>query len=174
MSRGSAVAIVEKKSFCRICSVGCGMVLSIDEEQQRLVEIHPDKSDTTTLGYACSKGIHAVDQHYGEGRLLKPLKRMPDGSFAEIALEQALDEIAEKLRIVVDRDGGEAVAGFRGSGAYMNGMGVTALPDFLQAFGSRKIFSGFTIDQSAKVVAIGRTGLWPAGPHPFTAATSAW
>ena len=159
--------VVERKSFCRICHVGCGMILSVDSQANQIVGIGPDRTDGNSLGFACSKGLQAVDQHYGEGRILKPLKQMPDGGFAEVPLEQVLEEVAARLRVILDRDGPEALAGFKGSGAYQNALAAMVLPDFLASLGSQKIFSGFTIDQSAKVVAMGRVGIWPPGPHPF-------
>ncbi len=143
------------------------MVLALDDEANRIVGIRPDASDSYTLGYACSKGLQAIDQHYGPSRLLTPLKRTPDGRFEPIPIERALDEIASSLHTILDQDGAEAIAGFKGSGAYQNSLASMVLPDFLSGLGSKKIFSGFTIDQSAKVVTMGRMGVWSAGPQPF-------
>jgi anaerobic selenocysteine-containing dehydrogenase len=152
-------------SFCRICTGQCGMVLTVDDDE-RIVGIKQDREDLQTLGYGCFKGLQAVDAHYGPQRILHPLKRMPDGSFQKIPLEQALDEIAERLRVIIDRDGGEAVAGYRGSGGYYNAAVILMLNDWLHGIGSQKVFSSFSIDQSAKYVAMGRMGIWPAGKIP--------
>ena len=103
----------------------------------------------------------------GPARLLHPLKRQPDGSFARIPLETALDEIAAKLGEIIAEDGAEAIGGYRGGGAFFNASACTLLQDFLGAVGSPKLFSSVTIDQSAKMVAPGRLGMWLPGVHPF-------
>jgi anaerobic selenocysteine-containing dehydrogenase len=154
-----------KLSFCRICTGQCGMVLTVDDNQ-RITGIHADREDAQTLGYGCFKGLQAVEAHYGPQRIQHPLKRMPDGSFQKIPLETALDEIADKLKSIIDCHGGEAVAGYRGSGGYYNASACLALNDWLRCIGSQKVFSSLTIDQSAKVVAMGRMGIWPAGKIP--------
>ncbi len=156
----------EKLSFCRVCMGHCGMVVTVDEDD-RMVAIRADRDDEQTLGFACFKGLQAVEAHNGPARILHPLKRQPDGSFQRIALEQALDEIAGRLGGIIDRDGPEAVAGYRGGGAFFNASACTLLADFLGAVGSPKLFSSVTIDQSAKIVAIGRLGFWPPGIDPF-------
>ena len=93
----TASATHERKSFCRICATHCGMVVTLDE-QERLVSIRPDKEDQMTEGFACFKGLQAVEQHAPANRIQHPLKRLPDGSFVKIDVEQALDEITEKLK----------------------------------------------------------------------------
>jgi anaerobic selenocysteine-containing dehydrogenase len=163
---GADMATREKLSFCRICMGHCGMVLTVDEDD-RIVSIRADRDDEQTQGYACFKGLQAADLHSGPARLLHPLKRQPDGSFERIPLEQALDEIAAKLRQVMDEDGPEAVAGYRGGGAFFNASACTLLQDFLSAIGTPKLFSSVTIDQSAKMVAPGRLGMWLPGIHSF-------
>jgi anaerobic selenocysteine-containing dehydrogenase len=95
------------------------MVVTVDEAEQ-IVAIRPDREDLITRGFVCYKGLQAPEAHRAEHRVLHPLKRRTDGTFERIGLEQALDEIAAKLRTVVDRDGPEAVGGYRGSGAGMN------------------------------------------------------
>ena len=144
----------------------CGMVLTVDDDEQ-IVGVRADRDDEQTLGFACFKGLQAADLHNGPARLLHPLKRQPDGSFARIPLEQALDEIAAKLREIIDADGPEAISGYRGGGAFFNASACTLLADFLGAVGTPKLFSSVTIDQSAKMVAPGRLGMWPPGIHPF-------
>jgi anaerobic selenocysteine-containing dehydrogenase len=144
----------------------CGMVLTVDDDDQ-IVGVRADRDDGQTLGFACFKGLQAADLHNGPARLLHPLKRQADGSFARIPLEQALDEIAAKLREIIDADGPEVVSGYRGGGAFFNASACTLLADFLGAVGTPNLFSSVTIDQSAKMVAPGRLGMWLPGVHPF-------
>ena len=123
-----------------------------------------------TWGYACIKGLQAPAQYYGPQRLLHPLKRNPDGHFERIPLEQALDEIGDRLRNIIDRYGPESVATFRGSGGYGTASVQHALVGWMRAIGSRSMFSSLTIDQSAKFIANYRMGFWSAGLAPFSEA----
>ena len=145
----------------------CGTVVTVDAED-RVVGVRGDPQDPNTLGYACFKGINAPEAHNGATRIRHPLKRMPDGTHEPIALETALDEIATKMRAVLDAHGPEAFGGYRGGGAFFNSSSVMMLPAFLEAVGSHKAYSSVTIDQSAKVVAAGRLGAWPPGRVPFS------
>jgi anaerobic selenocysteine-containing dehydrogenase len=156
----------EARSFCRICSGYCGMILEIDEAG-RIVAARGDKAHPLTRGYACIKGLQAPEAHNGPSRLRHPLKRLPDGSFARIPLDQALDEIGAKLAALVDRHGPEALAAFRGTITVYSALSAQMLPDWLAAFGSRGFYSTMTIDQSAKWVTVERLGLWSAGKHQF-------
>ncbi|HQR04129.1 MAG: molybdopterin-dependent oxidoreductase [Proteobacteria bacterium] len=159
----------EVRSFCRLCMSHCGVVLTVNEAD-RLVAVRGDRDDTQNLGYACFKGLQAPQTHDSPHRLLHPLKRQPDGSFVRIDLEQALDEVAEKVSAIVARDGAEAVAGYRGSQGVINSAASIMLPAWLRALGSPKFFTSATIDQTAKGIAIGRIGLWPPGRVPFAQA----
>lgn len=156
----------EALSFCRMCMGHCGVVATLDDRQQ-LVAVRGDHDDPQTLGYACFKGMMATEAHNSPERILHPLKRMPDGSFRAIPLAQALDEIAARLRAILDAHGPEALAGYKGGGAFFTSSSVKMMNEFVNAAGSPKAFSSVTIDQSAKAVAAGRIGIWPAGRDPF-------
>lgn len=152
----------EVKSFCRFCTACCGVTLTLDDNE-RITSVVGDKDDLMTQGYACFKGLQAPAALYGEDRILEPLKRQPDGSFAPIDLETALDEIAAKLGETIERHGPAAIGGFRGGGAVLNAGAGDLLHYWLQTLGSPKSFSTTTIDQSAKIIAAGRLGVWEAG-----------
>jgi anaerobic selenocysteine-containing dehydrogenase len=155
----------EARSFCRICMGTCGMVLTLDDHGH-LTDIRGDRDDPQTRGFACFKGLRAPDAHNNPARVLRPLKRLSDGTRIEIPLEQALDEIAEKLLRIRAANGPSAIAGYKGGGAFFTASAVVMLNEFLHTLGSPKTFSSATIDQSAKAVAAGRIGSWLPGKLP--------
>jgi len=152
----------EVKSFCRICTGGCGMVLKVDDEGH-IVDIRADEDHPMTKGYACFKGLQAEEAHHGPARLLHPLKHQPDGSFERIGLEQALDEIAEKLRPWYESGDRDAIGLFNGNGASLCSSAHGMHFSFLPSLGSRRHYTTVTIDQPAKTVSFERLGGWPAG-----------
>ncbi len=156
----------EVRSFCRFCMPFCGTHVTLDEDDH-IVSVRGDKEDLMTSGYACMKGLQAPASYSAGDRVLHPLKRQPDGSFQRIPFEQALDEIAAKLRVIIDRDGPKAIGGYRGAGAMLNASAMGMVPAFLGAIGSHKNFSTYTIDQSAKSISLGRIGMWNAPRDPL-------
>jgi len=158
--------MIEARTFCRICTGHCGLIVSIDAAGAP-VAARGDRDDPHSIGYICSKGATSPEAHTDASRILQPLKRQPDGSFRPIGLEQALDEIAAKLKVILANDGPDAIAGFRGTGGFFTTAGLAMLPAWLAALGSNKLYTTLTIDQSAKVIAAYRLGIWPPGKQGF-------
>jgi anaerobic selenocysteine-containing dehydrogenase len=156
-----------EKSFCRLCFGLCGMDVTIDDGG-RVVSVKGDRDNPLTKGYACVKGLDAPEALYGDKRFLRPLKRVGD-RHVPIPLEQALDEIADKLKVIIAEDGAQSVAFFRGTGTFGCNVAIFSWPDLADSLGAQK-YSTMTIDQSAKWVTQERLGTWPAGKQSFTGA----
>lgn len=155
----------EATSFCRLCLGLCGVKLSLDDAG-RITQIRGDQDHATTLGYACFRGLN-VDTDNQSVRLLHPLKRKPDGSFERIELETALDEVAERIRVILDRDGPDALGLFRGTYNYIHTTLFHMLPAWIDSIGTKSVYSTLTIDKSAHYVAQQRIGKWAAGYPNF-------
>jgi anaerobic selenocysteine-containing dehydrogenase len=90
------------------------------------------------------------------------LKRQSDGSFTEIGLEQALDEIADKLRPYFE-NARDAIGLYTGNGAITCSSANDMHFSFMASLGLKAHYTTVTIDQSAKIVSFERLGGWPAG-----------
>ena len=86
----------QKATFCRICEPLCGMVATV--EDGKIVQLRPDPEHPLSRGYACPKGIAMAEVQNDPDRVLHPLKRMPGGDFERVSWEQALTDIAARLR----------------------------------------------------------------------------
>src|SRR6202007_1082172 len=118
--------------------------------------------------YLCPKGLAAIDFHNGaEDRLLRSLKRRPDGSFVPLDAEGARDEIGAKLKTLYEQHGPRAIAVYHGTGAYRCVLGGLMERAWVAALGTPNFFSSMTIDQSAKWVTMARMGVMASGRHNF-------
>ncbi|MCB2075228.1 MAG: molybdopterin-dependent oxidoreductase [Novosphingobium sp.] len=153
-----------EKSFCRLCLGMCGLDVTIGDDG-RVASVRGDHDNPASQGYACIKGLEVPTALYGDKRIMRPRKRVGD-SYVEIPLEQALDEIAAKMQMILDEDGPQSLAFFRGTGTFGSNVAIFSWPNLAECVGGQK-FSTMTIDQSAKWVVQDRLGTWPAGKHPF-------
>lgn len=95
----------------------CGMLCGIDVhvEDGKVVEIEGNKDFPANRGRICIKGSSGLTQLYHEDRLQKALKKTDDG-FIEIEVEQAMDEIADKMKAIQAEHGTESVGVWKGEG----------------------------------------------------------
>lgn len=107
------MAAEERITYCRICEAVCGMVATV--EDGRITRLRPDREHPLSRGYACPKGVAMLEVHDDPDRVLHPLRKQPDGSFARAGWDEALDAIGERLRAIVAEDGGGAVGWYMGN-----------------------------------------------------------
>jgi len=103
--------IVVKKALCNMCPRYCGLNVHVRDGDVIKVEGNPRIPDTK--GFICIKGRAAVDFHTHPGRINYPLKRVGkrgEDKWKRISWQQAMDEIAAKLKGVKGKHGPEAVA----------------------------------------------------------------
>lgn len=161
------MTVVTKKTFCRFCHAACPVEVDIDDETQQVVNVRGDASDPIYGAYTCIKGRHLGDQHHNPDRLRTALKRQPDGSFVPLPTAQALDEIAERMRAIIDEHGPRAVASYCGTATFQNAAAHPVIRAFHAAIKSPSFYTSIMIDQPGKIVTPLRMGSWAAGPQPW-------
>ncbi len=113
------------KTGCVLCAQNCG--LEVEVENNRIVKVKADKLNAKSEGYICRKGLNVAHHQHNADRLKYPLKKVGD-KFERISWDQAIDEIAAKLKGIIDEHGPRSFA-------YMGGGGQGC--HFEAAFGAR-------------------------------------
>lgn len=114
-----------KKTGCALCAQNCGLEVLV--ENNRIVKVRGDKSNPRSQGYICRKGRNIAHFQHHEQRLKYPLKKV-NGEFVRISWDQAISEIAARLKKIRDKYGPRSIA-------YMGGGGQSC--HFEAAFGVR-------------------------------------
>ncbi len=87
------------------CPDTCGMLVTVEDGVA--VKIQGDQSMPFTQGTLCTKVANYLERTYAPDRLLHPMRRVgPKGSgrFERISWDQALDEIAARLKALAAED----------------------------------------------------------------------
>ncbi len=143
-----------KKSFCRFCHAFCGV--EVDVRDGRVVAVRGDPDNAVSRGYTCVKGRAEIERIYHPDRLVSSKKRV-GGVMVDIAAEPALDEIAREIAAIVDEHGPDAVAVYVGDGGHRTAAGGPPfVSKWLDALGSRRMYTSFTIDSPSMIVAASR------------------
>ncbi|MDO9313980.1 MAG: molybdopterin-dependent oxidoreductase, partial [Burkholderiaceae bacterium] len=116
----------------------------------RLVSLVADRAHPVSPGFVCNKGLYGADLHNDPDRLWVPLKRMAPGRFEPVSWDEALVDIAQRLRATLDRHGAGAVASYTGNPAAFNSLFGQAFGGFLSQLGVRTSFSSGTQDCANK------------------------
>jgi anaerobic selenocysteine-containing dehydrogenase len=160
LDRGSAV-----RTFCRICEPSCGLVAHVDGGQ--LVKLSPDRDHAVTKGFACHKGLAAVDVHNDPDRLDGPLIRATDGSLRSASWDEAMAEVGTRLQAIIDAHGRSAVGAYIGNPLAFNALGEQHVFAMLRGLGIERRFSAGTQDCANKWAAsVAVFGSWTVHPIP--------
>jgi NADH-quinone oxidoreductase subunit G len=98
-------------TVCTHCGDGCKTTLGVRRADEGMEIVRGDNRDKSGINgdFLCIKGRYGFDFANHTERLTKPLVRQPDGKFAEVSWEAALDYAGKKLREVRDTRGGQAI-----------------------------------------------------------------
>ncbi|MGI8663397.1 MAG: molybdopterin-dependent oxidoreductase [Acidimicrobiales bacterium] len=144
--------VTEHITYCRICEPLCGMVVSVADG--RVVDITGDKQNPATEGYLCSKGAAMKDIQADPDRVLRPLRRVGGpGDFEECTWDEAMNDIASRLKRIVADSGGASIGGYLGNPAGMHTGHMYWLTGFLAALGSHHLYSAGSQDTNTRMVA---------------------
>jgi formate dehydrogenase len=136
------------RTFCRLCEVGCGLVAHTDERGE-LIELRPDHDHPVTHGFACSNGLLAAEVHRDPARLRRPQRRDGDG-FVDVSWPVATEEIAARLRAIVDAHGPRSVGLYLGNPNAFNAMVAVGAFQLIRGLGSDRVFSSASQDCANK------------------------
>ena len=106
------------------CPDTCATITTV--ENGRAVRIQGDPDHPFTQGFLCAKVNRYLERTYHLERLAHPLKRIgPKGAgrFERVSWDEALADIAKRLRQVIDADGAQAILpySYAGTMGYLQG-----------------------------------------------------
>jgi anaerobic selenocysteine-containing dehydrogenase len=156
--------ITTRPTICCACSQQCGLTVHFNEEV--ITRITGDKTHPSSAGFICPKGSRAHELHYSADRVHVPHKRVGrrgSGEWEEISWDQALDEIADKLKRLVVSDGAETIAHSIGT---LHGADWGIGERFMNLFGSPNTVGQDKICYGP--TAVGETLTYGFGPTTFT------
>jgi thiosulfate reductase/polysulfide reductase chain A len=137
--RGSVDAPTEvKRSICAMCAYNCGILAYT--KNGKIIKIAGNPDNPVSRGYTCKRIASAIHWLYHTDQLKYPLKRVGPrggGKWARITYEEALDEIAEKLKELKERYGAHTLAVSEGTLRYAE---YWMRARFMNLFGSPNSF----------------------------------
>ena len=100
-----------KKTICPYdCPTSCGLIVETDGK--KIINVKGDKNHPATQGVICRKMRNYEESIHSNDRILTPLRRTGkkgQGEFKEITWEEALTEITNNWKEIIDKDGPSAI-----------------------------------------------------------------
>ncbi len=147
--------VEQKRTYCRVCMVHCGLVAEVAGDQ--ILKVRGDRDHPLTKGYTCPKGRATGQLHHHPEAITQPLMRR-DGELVPVSWDEALDDIALRLRRLIDTHGPHAIGIYFGSGLGLDSSGYAMEEAFHRALDHPPKFSPLTNDGTSKVLIAGAMG----------------
>ena len=138
------------KTDCALCVNCCGVDAYV--ENGKLVKVKGTPEHFLNEGALCVKGEHLVEWVYSPNRLKFPMKKV-NGSFQRLSWDEALGEIANKLKGLKAKYGGHTLAIWTGSVGVENIELSAFMQRFRGAYGSPNFFNAEGICFRCRILA---------------------
>ena len=148
------------KSFCRICTAICGVLVDVDDDSNEVLRVRGDPDHPFSHGYTCAKGRALPAIHHHPDRIEQPMMRI-DGELQPTTWDACLDDLGDRLRSIIDEHGPASVGVYFGSGLGMDAAGYRMMEALFSAIGTPAKFSPLTIDGTAKTLVSHLMGGFP-------------
>src|SRR3989344_2671531 len=103
------IATKTVRSVCPYCGVGCGIVMQV--ENNLIVKVSGDKTHPANAGRLCTKGTTCGQAVANSGRMEHAFMRQQrDRDPVRVAVDQAIEATASRLRAIIAEHGPDAVA----------------------------------------------------------------
>jgi len=129
---------------CTLCEAMCGIVVTTDGP--RVTDIRGDPDDPFSKGHICPKAVALQDIHDDPDRLRRPLRRVGD-TWTEVSWDEALNEVATRLKEVQAAHGSDAVATYLGNPTVHSSGAMLFAPDLARALRTKNRYSATSVDQ---------------------------
>src|SRR6478735_4467202 len=163
-ARGRWPMATEHRTFCRICSAACALVVTTDGE--RVLGARGDVDDPVSRGYSCPKGRSVGALQHHPKRIDGAQMRDASGAWAAARWDDCLDDLAARLRDVRAEHGDDAVAVYMATASTFDSIGSRYAARFAQGLATRNRYSAVTLDSPSKPLVAelmaGRSDLLPA------------
>src|SRR3954469_18042931 len=103
------------RTYCKFCVAKCGVLVEVDDHGT-VTDVRGDPDHPLSHGYLCPKGRAIGRLHHHPDRLDEPTV---GGSAA--GWDVVLEDLATRLRSIIDAHGPAAVAGYGGNGGAQDG-----------------------------------------------------
>jgi anaerobic selenocysteine-containing dehydrogenase len=136
---------------CPFCEATCGLEVTLDDPD--VVQVRGDAEDVFSRGFLCPKGVGLKALHEDPDRVRTPLVKDASGGFREASWDEAFAVIADRLPVIRERHGADAVAMYLGNPAAHSLSGMLYGRVLAKALGTKNVFSASTVDQFPKQMA---------------------
>jgi anaerobic selenocysteine-containing dehydrogenase len=155
------------RSFCRFCEAACAVL--VETRGADVVRVRGDADSPLSRGYTCPKGRSLPAWHHHPDRLDLPHLRDPDGELRAAPWTEVLDDLADRLRSLIDEYGPDSVGVLLATGSAFDSIGRRTAQRMWQQMGSRSLYTSGSIDTPCKPFVArlmsGFPGLVPALDH---------